>query len=116
MNNENKGEAHKDPDLRLYPENLAVTLTAEPYEGQKFKHWRHFDPNDDIDPNDANYWDDANYFEKDFNNPTVVVMDQDRQVLAWFKCDGGGGAMIVMLMIMYPALLAATRYRRRFRS
>ncbi len=84
-----------DPNLEpndppAYPEGVPVTLLAAPVGGKSFVEWEIYDPNHPGDPN---------YMVVDANNPITLVMDQDREVLAVFKCGTGAGAFL-------PALLA----------
>jgi len=93
------GHVEKDPDLHDYPYGMQVTLTAVPNPSRNFIQWRHYDPNDGLDPNDANdpRINDSNYFKRDTNNPTMVVMDQRREIVALFSGPGCGGGMGAML-------------------
>ena len=93
------GEVDKDPDLHDYPYGMQVTLTAAPLGNAWFEEWRHYDPNDGLDPNDANdpRVTDPNYYKSDTNNPTMVVMDRRREIVALFSGPGCGGGMGAML-------------------
>ncbi len=95
------GSATVDPDQLGYEPNDRVTLTAEPIERMEFRHWLIFDPN---------HRGDANYAAVDANNPTSVLMDDDREVTAVFKCgEGPWGAFLPMIVIGVALLL----HRRR---
>ena len=82
-----------------YPRNTAVELTAVPVEGKTFTHWEILDPN---------YPGDANYAVVDSNNPITIVMMDDREVTAAFKCGSG-------MLPLLPALgvLGVVCLRRR---
>jgi len=89
INDSNKGYVEIDPCLPSYPDGMVVTLTAVPNPGKSFTEWDHLDPNDPYDSNNT---------VLDANNPTQVVMDQHRQVVANFKCGSGEEAMVSLSM------------------
>jgi hypothetical protein len=83
-----------DPNLEpndppAYPEGVPVTLLAAPVSGKSFVEWEIYDPNHPGDPN---------YRVIDANNPITLVMDQNREVLAVFKCGTGAGTFLPVLL------------------
>ena len=87
-----------DVDEPAFPAGTWVTLTAVPNDGKFFSHWEVYDPN---------HPDDDNHAVIDANNPLVIRMDADRQIVATFRCGGSG------LPALLPAWLAFAIHRRR---
>ncbi len=75
------GTVDVEPNLARYFVGKAVTLTGEADGAKAFKWWKLYDPNHPNDPN---------YITTDANNPLTLVMTADRQVVAVFRCAGGG--------------------------
>jgi hypothetical protein len=98
----NLGTVRAEPDLPNYPDGMSVTLTASPHPGEHFDYWRHFDPN---------YPGDVNCADRDDNNPTTVVMDRDREVLAIW-CGTGSGSLVPLTAL---GILGIARFVRRRR-
>ncbi len=90
---EEYGHVELDPnDASLpfaYEPGTLVSLTAEAAEGKSFRRWEIYDPN---------YPGDPNYVLHDSNNPLTFIMDQDREVLAKFKC-GSGMPLLAVVML-----------------
>jgi hypothetical protein len=72
----NYGSVVIEPDLPNYPDGLSVSLTAVPYPGEHFRRWYHIDPN--YQPEETGFK------TADTNNPTVITMNQDRQIVVWW--------------------------------
>lgn len=96
------GEVLVDPNLPGYEPGVVVTLTAIPFEGRCFTHWTIFDPNCP---------DDANYASIDTNLAIAIVMDNDRDVTAHFRCGSSVGGFLPITLGALGAFLAATRLR-----
>lgn len=78
-----------DPNQPEFPSGVEVTLTAEPQEGRGFGRWLIYDPN----------WPgDANHALSDTNSVLTIVMDEDRQVQATFKCGTGVGPLLAIAL------------------
>ena len=101
------GDVEVTPNLPSYPTGMEVTLTAWPDEGKAFQEWRHYDTND---PNYLNDPNDSRYFTVDVNNPTTVVMNQDRTIGAVFACGSG-----LMATLTAFGVLGVVRFVRRRR-
>ncbi len=95
------GEVHVEPDQSDYLPGTPVGLMAIPNDGKSFTHWQIFDPN---------YPGDANYAQLDANTSIAIVMDDDREVTAVFKC---GSSMGPLLPMMLGALGLSVLLRRR---
>ncbi|MBN1345349.1 MAG: hypothetical protein JXQ73_21835 [Phycisphaerae bacterium] len=103
--NETWGTVLIQPDLSRYLFGSEVTLVAQAVEGKRLRQWQIFDPN---------FPGDANHAEIDTNTTTTVVVDDDREVQAVWKCGSGVDAALPLLPMMGMALvvLAFRRGRR----
>ncbi|MBN1347213.1 MAG: hypothetical protein JXQ73_31265, partial [Phycisphaerae bacterium] len=105
----------RDPELATYPNGMWVTLTGTE-NTYDFREFHHYDPNLDY----GSHLGDANYYTVDSNNPTLVLMDQNRAVGAQYECGGsagGEGALMLPLAGIVGILGTAWTIRRlRFHS
>ncbi len=87
------GAVGVEPNLPGYEDaNTVVTLTALPIQGRYFSHWEIHDPN---------HPGDANFATIDANNPLEVVMSEDREIVAVFRCGSGAGQLFPLLPAMF---------------
>ncbi|MBN1347590.1 MAG: hypothetical protein JXQ73_33185 [Phycisphaerae bacterium] len=101
--------AHYDPnaepnDPPAYPQGVPVTLSAVPAEGRGFNTWQIFDPN---------FPGDANHAAADANLSITLLMDQDREVKALFKCGSGLDQALPLLTVASLVCAAVNRRSRR---
>ncbi len=97
------GDVIQTPLLSQYPNGMAVTLEAVPYPDEGFNEWCIGDPN---------YPGDANYYDVDANNPMVLVMTDNYEVLVTWECSGGLGAMLPLATVgIVGAVLLIRRLR-----
>jgi hypothetical protein len=92
--NDSKGDVNldpepNDPNLPQYAAGTVLMLTAVPIGGGTFKQWKIYDPN---------HPGDSNYMATDTNWSTTIVMDDDREVKAVFKCASDVGPMLPMML------------------
>lgn len=91
-----------DPNAPQYVEGTPVTLTAVPNEGREFAQWRILDPNH---PGDANYG------TIDTNATLTLVMDEDTEVLATFRCGSGMGMALPLAAVLMASCVVIRRRR-----
>ncbi|MBN1345865.1 MAG: Ig-like domain-containing protein [Phycisphaerae bacterium] len=109
FNDPTRGSVEFDPEPNdanspEYMPGTLVTLLAVPVPGKAFKYWTFLDPN---------YPGDANYGVTDANYRTMVLMDEDKEILATFNCGMGMGPMLPMLTMMLGMLGLLLRVKRR---
>ncbi len=80
-----------DANELVFPNDVEITLTAVPGPCKDFDYWEVYDPN---------HPGDANYVAIDSNLTVTLLMSDDREVVARFKC--GDGTIVLM-----PGLLVA---------
>jgi hypothetical protein len=80
-----------DANAPQYLLGTTVTLTAIPNEQRSFVQWEIYDPN---------HPGDANYRVIDTNNPLVIVMDSDKEIVGVFKCGGAGMGQVLPLLLV----------------
>lgn len=95
------GTVTVEPNQSEYLPCMVVTLTAEPNDGKIFTQWRIFDPN---------HPGDANYATEDTNTVLQLVMGEDWEVQAGFKC---GSSLLPPLAAGALCLVAFGLVRRR---
>ncbi len=102
------GTVTVEPNLTMYPEGSAVTLTAVPISGKSFAGWTIDDPN--YPQSDPRYLNpvDANTLADPLVLP--LTMTGNMQVEADFKCGSGIGSVLPLGLI---GLLAVAGLRRR---
>lgn len=94
-----------DPNWpRYFEPNDVVTLTAEPIANRQLRHWQIFDPN---------YPGDDNYAVTDTNNPLILLMNRDHEVVAVFKCGSTAPLPILLAAVALGMAGLAARRRRR---
>jgi formylglycine-generating enzyme required for sulfatase activity len=86
----NWGQILVEPDLPAYPPGALVTLTAVPNEGKRFQEWTLWDPNHPSD---------VNHVTRDPNTAITILMNNDMQVDAAFKCGSGMEQLLPLLVV-----------------
>ncbi len=89
-----------DPNAPVYVEGMSVTLTALPNDGREFAQWQILDPNH---PGDANYG------AVDTNATLTLLMDEDVEVVATFRCGSGMGAVLPLAVVLLGTCLMIRR-------
>lgn len=92
-----------DPNAPQYAAGTPVTLTADPIDGKGFKQWEIYDPN---------HPGDANYAVFDSNLVVQIVMDEDKEITAVFKCGSGVVPLLPMAVILAGVCVGASRRTR----
>lgn len=90
-----------DPNQPQFPAGTEVTLTAVAEPNESFSCWQIHDPN---------HPGDANFVVSDANNPLKIVLNQDREIVAVFKC-GAVGSATILAMSAAGGLVVIRRFR-----
>jgi hypothetical protein len=112
VSHDNWGTVNVEPNLPMYPQGTAVTLTAVPNSGKSFLGWTIDDPNYPTD--DPRYYNPVD--PNTLADPLVLplTMNSNMQVEADFKCGSGMSEVLPLLALGLAVVgLVARRAQRR---